>query len=201
MSAFLGPLPLTSGGPGGTPSALTLTNATGLPWTTGSASTVPFATTAAGRLAIGFGTVIKTVDEPKTLNTAPTVDGTLFFPVAASTNYRFYFEVYVTSPDSGTPDIKWGISGPAAPTGILVYHQVWVGTLLTASGGADATAYNTGFSADLSSTSTVYVIKCSGTLRNGSTAGNLGFHWSQNVSSADRTIVKANSFVDWIVTP
>jgi hypothetical protein len=114
----------------------------------------------------------------------------LSFAVGASQTWQFVFYVFWSSDD--VADIKFTLTGPAAPTGLLfgmASNQLAVAT---------ATSFGTAIIADGGAAVIEQGWLIHGLLRNGANAGTVQLQMAQNTSNATDTKVYLDSFVNAI---
>lgn len=129
--------------------------------------------------------VVKSADQEVTSSeTLEDVDD-LLIPVAA--NEVKHFLVEIIHDTHATPDNKLGFSVPSGAT--LYWNQVSVGYNSNALEAADT------YTIPGRGTGTIGIAWLMGVIINGSTAGNLQFRFAQATSSAEATIIKANSSI------
>ena len=134
--------------------------------------------------------VVKPTDESLTSNTTMQNDNDLVLAVAASTIYEF--TCYLSYTAASGDDLKWVWQGPSgAFLRYCALHNEGGTTGLSNSN------VNYGIAsvvvAEGSGTGSGTVVFMHGTLRTGTTAGNLQLQWAQNVSSGSSTTVKQDS--------
>lgn len=132
--------------------------------------------------------IVKIADESVTSSTVLQDDDELFLPLAASTNYAF--EVFIYYVGGSSPDFKMAFTVPAGAT------IVWVEIDGLNSGPESLTntpITGSGTAATIPDITTPSWIRASGSVINGSTAGNLTLQWAQGTSSATAATVKAGS--------
>lgn len=140
--------------------------------------------------------VTKSANESRASNTTVTADSELTFAVAANTKYRFRAVACVNS--HSTPDIDVRISCPASPT--LIEYSCSLPSATNSSLSYHVTGGNVqvggGFGTDNET-----VIVFDGILHNGSNAGNVAVSWSQLVSNATASIMRAGSYIEYKAVP
>lgn len=140
--------------------------------------------------------VCKQADETRTSNNTLTADSTLKFAMEANKTYTF--NCYVFYSTGATPDLKFGFDGPAGVTSVRIVRKHIVPGGTGYSGVSVATAYETTGVAITSSSTAPGYIELSGTIVNGSTAGNFVFTWAQNTSNAANTTIEKGSLLEYV---
>jgi hypothetical protein len=108
----------------------------------------------------------------------------LSFTVGASQTWDFRYTLFCTS--AAAADIKFTLTGPAAPTAIRYG--------LLGSDGGSSTAFST--ATTMSTLGTVeQTLTLAGTLRNGTTAGTVQIQMAQNIADVSNTICSTDSAV------
>jgi len=132
----------------------------------------------------------KTADVAIASDNTVNTDADLFFYAGASQNWIYRFEI-MTRASGTTPDIKFNISTPASPT----YCRFQVDDAETANTFANNTCNGAGVGGStlMAASDTMYV---SGSIDNGSTAGNVSLQWAQNTSSTQTLTVYRGSFME-----
>jgi hypothetical protein len=136
---------------------------------------------------------IKTVDTARTSTTSPVADPELTVAVAANSTYTYDLLVHYTGGTNGASDAQFGLSAPSGALGFtycirnqisgLTFNSLLIptfGTFINA--GTNGTTNPIGFWGH-------------GSLKVGSTAGQLAFIWAQNTSSGTATTVKGGSYL------
>lgn len=140
--------------------------------------------------------VRKNADEVLISTAAVQNDNELALSIAASTTYKLWLMAVITTASSTTPDFRSGFTYPAGATFTgNVYGLETAAT--SAAGSANYAGFLNAASPintprGLASGSNI-VFLWEGVLIVGGTAGTLQFQWSQNVSTAENTTVKAGS--------
>lgn len=133
------------------------------------------------QVSLGRKTATKLSDTTRSLTTTPTADPDLVIAVEANKTYDFDLWCPMLAA-SDTPDWKGGMTFPTSPAQAIWQYSTMGNTVIAANFGL--TGNNTTQTSDLFSGLIIFVI-IRGTLINGSSAGNISYLWSQNVSSAD----------------
>lgn len=141
-----------------------------------------------GSAAIGK-TVVKAADETITSNGTLQNDNELFFPIGANETWTFSFVVQANS--GTTADFRFGASAPAGATCIVGVSD-YEGSVSQANLACGAT---TTVNIPGNGNATDDVFEVTGTVINGSTAGNVTLQWAQFASAAQNTTVRAGSYV------
>lgn len=135
----------------------------------------------------------KRLSTVKTLDTTFANDPDLKFAVGAGQKYAFRGTVFINA--GTTPDFKWRLFGPGAPTRITMW---WADYLI--SGFVNASGYDTAFSTThiitQSATADIHY-EFTGILENPPT-GTVAIQWAQNTSNAAATTVLFGSFLEYI---
>lgn len=141
-------------------------------------------------------TIRKTADQSKTTDQVASDDPILKFHMEANRKYSIRIAIYFTA--GASPDIEYGLSGPASPTVVHVSRR---------SRAPNATAYVVAFEAAYTpttfisgnDTSTLGEIFFDLIVHNGANAGTFAFQWAQGNSSATATTIRAGSYLQWMV--
>lgn len=144
-----------------------------------------------------WNTVKKAADQSKTSNAALANDADLVVPMLASAKYAVRGMIFF---DTGaTGDFKWRHVGPASPALVRIFRQ-WIvpGTALFAGLAVD-TAFSAADLAVAGTGTTGGVVQVEGVVHNGANAGSFAFAWAQNTSDVVATIVRAGSYLDWML--
>ncbi len=144
--------------------------------------------------ANNFTLVQKTSDEIRTSTTTLAADSTIKFTMAANTMYAFRATIYFTG--DAAPDFKFGHTGPAGSSFIVIHHRFTVPGASTLVVGA-LNAYNTTGVAVAGTVGGNSCLYLDGSIQNGATGGDFQFLWAQNTSSANNSIVRAGSFIEY----
>ncbi len=138
-------------------------------------------------------TIIKSADQSVTSSVALQDDTELKFAMAANTSYAFRISMKVVSA-SATPDIKVALNGPAGLQRLEAYVVGYGPDYASIDDGGWITAYETAISMTYGA-APIVSIEIFGTVKNGSTAGDLVLRWAQRVSNANATTVAAGSLL------
>lgn len=145
---------------------------------------------------IGAGSVyaVKAADEPRTSTVVLTNDSTLIYAIPAAGTYEFEFIAFVTVGANGIGiDANVNFSGSFGAG-----SYINLGTLSTTDNGQNvsATVNNAQLALGIASNTAAspYMVMLKGSIV-ATGAGTLGFAYSQNISNATPTIVKAGSYM------
>lgn len=131
-------------------------------------------------------TTIKPADEIITSATVLQDDDHLYFAIGANENWAFKFVVQANSPVAA--DLQFAVT---APSGAICDVSV-----VDAQGAMSAANLGCGASSGLVAVAVGdHLYEITGTVRNGSTAGNVRLQWAQNTSDIGNTTVYSGSFV------
>jgi hypothetical protein len=123
-------------------------------------------------------------------------DNELFFTAEANTTYVFKFDLIVDNNNSGGPDWKAAILGPAASTCyVLQYGMEDNGTDWVPVESTDCTTPGTLVNAAVTGDGQAYTVVIQGRITTGATAGTVALQWAPNTSSAGNLSVFAGSRV------
>ncbi len=138
-------------------------------------------------------TVSKDADEAITSDTSMNVDSDLVFTMASSTKYRIRMTVFASA--VGNSGFKYGWTGPASPTLVLVRSDSMRDPDADSTARFDAAYETTGINLGLNANSGV--LKFDIIIHNGSNGGDFQFTWSQNSSVGTATTVRAGSYLEY----
>lgn len=108
------------------------------------------------------------------------------FAVAANEQWSFEFVLKVLGTNAAS--VKWQLTGPAAPTGIVYGCIPNSGALASA-----AAAFSTAIFSTLQAAELLCVVK--GNLRNGANAGTVQLQFAQQAAEVSNLIVRAESYI------
>lgn len=160
--------------------------------------TLPNATGTVALTSNTWTRVEKTADQSKTADTTFADDSALLFAMDANAVYSIRLVLWIVVGASATPDFKWQLAGPAAPTAVSVVCGRGSSTVSW----SDSFAVNTGYTGlnaspvDLGA-SGAGAVTCDIRVHNGANAGNLTVQWAQNASDAAATTLRAGSFIEY----
>ena len=132
-------------------------------------------------------TIIKTSSETVNNSTTLQNDDTLKFPVGASEVWTFRFVLQATS--STVADLKFAVTAPTGAVCEVSYLDTETAES-NAQYGCGATITN------ITGNGTDDVYEITGTVTNGTTAGDVQLQWAQNTAEATNTIVYSGSYVN-----
>jgi hypothetical protein len=132
----------------------------------------------------------KTVDESVSSSTTLQNDDNLKIALSASDAVEFSGMVFVSS-SSATPDIKLTFTVPSGAS-VRWFAEWFEGANYASSGIVTASGATASFAV---SAGTVGLVKFSGIVVNGSSAGDLQFQWAQNSSNSAAVKVEQRSFL------
>lgn len=142
--------------------------------------------------APGPSLVYKSANQTRTNTTVLADDSELKFSMLANTKYQFEFQLFYATANA-TCDIVVTLNGPAGVDQLQAFLDV-----RNATGGVQGSAYINAYGQTASNDAggaTDSIILITGTLSNGSTAGDLAVQWAQRVSDAGATTVKKGSYL------
>jgi hypothetical protein len=117
--------------------------------------------------------------------------------MAANTNYTIRIVVFFDT--AATPDFKYALTGPAAPTYVRVRrHHVVPGSTANVDGMDTAATASTSVTGAAATGGFVEMIIA---WQNGANAGTFAFQWAQNTSNASATTVRAGSYLEYMTLP
>lgn len=136
--------------------------------------------------AAGFAETIKTTDEQATGDATLSNDTDLQFEMLANAKYQIQILVYYST--SATPQFKYALSGPSAPTLVNVRRE---------HGNATVTdGFDTAYTASTAITGmNAGFVAMDILVHNGANAGTFAFQWAQNTSDVAVTAVLAGSYI------
>ena len=141
-----------------------------------------------------FRCVIKPSVTTRTATTVLADDPHMTFPVVAGGVYVFEFRIFFDTTAAG--DFKFGLNGPAAPTGLRFYRSCVAPGATALSSIGVSTAFGAGLALTGTGTTGGYC-EGRGILQNGANAGNVTVQWAQNTSDAGNTSVLTGSTLYW----
>jgi hypothetical protein len=131
-------------------------------------------------------TVIKTSNQIVNNTAALQNDSELTFPVAANDSWAFRFVVQANS--GTTPDLRFAVTAPSGATCRVSYSDP--------EGASSNGQYGCGVStASIPGNGAVDLYEITGTVTNGSTAGDVTLRWAQFTANASNTTVYAGSYL------
>lgn len=143
----------------------------------------------------GFNEISKTADQTASLNSATLQnDNTLLFAMAANTNYVFDMWVPMDVPNASAL-AKYGFTVPAGATIGVIGSSV-----ASSNGVTNCSITASAGSCAISLSTSANMIQIRGFVRNGASAGNLQFQFSQNTANATAgtaPTVKAGAVLNW----
>lgn len=140
-------------------------------------------------------TVGNIVDADQTVTNSATLVTVPQLTIAVGKNERVLFRYTVFYTSTATGDLKYRINTPASPTLFRlctdnVADDVTAGVTSVLTANADSTA--------LLATGTNGILRLTGVLSNGSTAGSVTFQFAQNTATAAQSaIIRAGSFFEY----
>lgn len=143
--------------------------------------------------------VAKSADTTRNNSTALTADPELQFAMAANTTYNFKLSVFFSTTAAG--DFKYGYTGPAGATRIVVKAVTMVPNATAYVVSTIASAYNTAGIALTSNATGVGFIELEGLIQNGANAGSFQFLWAQNTSDNGPTLAIGGSYIKYDRVP
>lgn len=137
----------------------------------------------------------KTSDQSKSTDTVLANDTALLFTMAANTKYSIRIRIYGVAP--ATPGFKWGLTGPASPTLLLIEQALRApaATAFTVSG-TTGSSYPTNQAVTGNATSHFY-LELDVVVQNGANSATFAFQWAQNASNGSAAIVRAGSYIEY----
>jgi len=127
-------------------------------------------------------------------NNTTTLATALSYPMAASATYMVRGLVIYMS--GTTPDMKYGLLGPASSSGTIIYSGVvtasWSTTVVN---DTDLTSVST-FAVDGAGATTQSISRFEAMVTTGATAGNLSLQFAQNTANASDTTLVAGTTMD-----
>lgn len=141
-------------------------------------------------------TIMKRADEARNSTTTLTADTDLVIPVLATTNYAVRGNIVVRLLSAS--DFKFQVDVPAAATLSELMFRI---TDHTTNPGSELQINNdSGTAHEVLVGSNISIgIQVSGFLQNGANAGNISFTWAQVTSGGTDTIVRACSYLEYMV--
>jgi hypothetical protein len=136
---------------------------------------------------------IKAVDTGRASNTSPTADPELSLAVAANSTYTYDLLIHYNGGTNGASDGQFGLSAPAGATGFTYCLRTQISGLTF--GNIMLNSFGSFINVGTNGTGNPVGFWAQGSLKVGSTAGQLAFIWSQNTSSGTATTVKAGSYL------
>jgi len=141
-------------------------------------------------------TVMKTAIETRNNTTTLTADSTLVLAMAANTSYAIRVDAFMDT--AATPDFKFRINGPAAPTRVRAFTLSYTGVSPAVGAARTESAYSATDNTMLATTAqNGGHIHIDLVIQNGANAGNFEFQWAQNTSDAGSTSVLPGSYLEW----
>lgn len=140
-------------------------------------------------------TVGNIVDADQTVTNSATLVTVPQLTIAVGKNERVLFRYTIFYTSTATGDLKYRINTPASPTLFRlctdnVADDVTAGVTSVLTANADSTA--------LLATGTNGILRLTGVLSNGSTAGSVTFQFAQNTATAAQSaIIRAGSFFEY----
>jgi len=139
--------------------------------------------------------IVKPTDTARTNNTL-SADPFLVLPMDANTGYSGAIILFVSASAAGR--FKSRITGPAAPTSVLLAQTSAIGPTGGTTGNRVAAAYDSSDLVQLHTVDFVLRLQIQFTVKNGPNAGNLTVEWAQNSTSANATTLLAGSTIEYV---
>ena len=136
-------------------------------------------------------TIVEQASNLSVTSNATLANSSLTFAVAASTKYRFRFNLLITCGTTG----GWQtlITGPVSPTAIVIGAHVSNSAVANLDFSATTFAGSAINEAGVTSAALTYF----GALQNGSNAGSVTLQFAQDVSNGTASVLLAPSWVEW----